>query len=490
MMLVDAVRGDGRLTDGGGEQVRADDVAGDEMTGPVGHAEERIGVDQTPAVVECLEPIEIAALPDGRHQQIRFDLELRALAHHRPSVDHVALGHAQRPRPPVVGEHHLDRHHPGEHRHPFLQRILHLVLRRGHPRARKQRGESHGRAGACRRDRDIMGDEAVHHHLGAILRVDAVDPAEPAGHGDHVDRRVAAADAHHPVRRDLQPAGVERFEELHSAHAVRRIAAGHRKWTPALAPDGPQNRVVLRLDLLEAHVAADPRRESRLDAAEGEDAVDLVVQEPARRPVAGDAVAHHAAEGFVVVVDRAPVAPPAELVGGGHPRRSSADDGDALAGLVRGRLEREALRDGGVADELLHGIDADEVLHLVAVAAVLARRRADPAHLRREGVGVGGPAERVFLPAHALGRLLQPPHHLEPAPDVLAGRAAPLTRRRAVHVGRALVGVVRVEDLRLEVRPVVVAVTELAEGVAFGAVGLAPGSRHARSLVGFSLSAR
>ena len=133
-------------------------------------------------------------------------------------------------------------------------------------------------------------------------------------------------------------------------------------------------------------------------------------------------------------------------------------------------------------------VDPDKVLDLVAVAAVLARRRTDPAHLRRERVGVGGAPERVLLPAHALGRLLQPPHHLEPAPHVLAGRAAPLARRRTVHVGRALVGVVRVEDSRFEIGPVVVAVTELAEGVAFGAVGLAPGGRHARSLVRLSLS--
>ena len=407
----------------------------------------------------------------------------------RPSTMSHSARRSARARP-SVGQQHLGRHHPGQHRHAFSQRILHLVLGRGHARARQERGQGHRCPGTRRRHRDVVGDESVHHHLGSVLGVDAVDAPEPAGDGDDVDGGVPAADAHHPIGRDLEPAGVERLQELHPAHAVRRVAARHRQRAPALASDRPQDRIVHRLDLLEAHVATDARRESRLDAAEGEDAVDLAVEEPPRRAVAGNAVAHHAAERLVVVVDRAPVAAPAELVRGGESGRPAADDRDMLAGVGRGRLERVAFRDGSVADELLHGVDPDEVLHLVAVAAVLARRRAHPAHLRRERVGVGRATERVLLPAHAVRRLLQPPHHLEPAPDVLPGGAASLARRGAVHVGRALVGVVGVEDSGLEIRPVVVAVAELAEGVAFVAVGLAPGGRHARSLVGLSVSAR
>ena len=362
------------------------------------------------------------------------------------------------------------------------------MLGRGHAGARQQRGQGHRCAGARRRDRDVVRDESVHDHLGPVFRIDPVDSTEPARDGDHVDRGVAATDAHHPVRRHLQSSLVERLEELHPAHAVRRAAARHRERASALAPDRPQDRVVLRLDLLDAHVVPDPDREPRFNTAEGEDAIDLVVEEPPRGAIAGDAVAHHAAERLVVVVDRALVSAPAELVRGGEPGRTAADDRDALARLALGRCEREALGDGVIADELLHGIDPHEVLDLVAIAAVLARRRTDPAHLRRERVGVGGAPKRVLLPAHALGRLLQPPHHLEPAPHVLAGRAARLARRRTVHVGRALVGMVRLEDLRFQVRPAVIAVAVLAERVVLGAVGLAPGGRHARSLVDLSLS--
>ena len=74
--------------------MRADDVAGDEVPRAVRHAEEGIGVDESPAVVELLETIQVAALPDGGDQQVRLDLELGALARHRPAVDHFALGKA------------------------------------------------------------------------------------------------------------------------------------------------------------------------------------------------------------------------------------------------------------------------------------------------------------------------------------------------------------------------------------------------------------
>ena len=98
-VLVDAARSDGCLADGGGEQVRADDVARDEMPGPVGHPIERVGVDQSPAIVELFETFEATALPDGGHHEVRLDFELGALARHRPAVDHVALGEAQWPAP-------------------------------------------------------------------------------------------------------------------------------------------------------------------------------------------------------------------------------------------------------------------------------------------------------------------------------------------------------------------------------------------------------
>ena len=55
---------------------------------------------------------------------------------------------------------------------------------------------------------------------------------------------------------------------------------------------------------------------------------------------------------------------------------------------------------------LLDRVDADEVFDFVAVAAVLAGRRAHAAHHGREGVGIGGAAEGVLLPRHPDRRLL------------------------------------------------------------------------------------
>ncbi len=98
----------------------------------------------------------------------------------------------------------------------------------------------------------------------------------------------------------------------------------------------------------------------------------------------------------------------AQLVGRGHAGRAAADDGDFLAAQLLGGLEGELVLVGGVADELFDGIDADEILDVVAVAAVLAGRRADAAHHGRERVGLGGAAEGVFFQLMAAGGFSMP----------------------------------------------------------------------------------
>src|SRR5690606_23141613 len=97
-------------------------------------------------------------------------------------------------------------------------------------------------------------------------------------------------------------------------------------------------------------------------------------------------------------------------------------------------------------DELFHGVDADEVLYLVAVAAGLAGGGADASHYRREGIGIGQAAEGVLVPVHLRRRLLDAAYDLQPPADVLARRAGALAGRSTVHVYRALVGVVSLED--------------------------------------------
>ena len=152
------------------------------------------------------------------------------------------------------------------------------------------------------------------------------------------------------------------------------------------------------------------------------------------------------------------MAQPAQLVGGRQARHAAADDGDLPAGFLRRALEGELRGQRVVADELLDRVDADEVLHLVAVAAFLAGCRADPAHDGGEGIGIGRAAEGVFLPGHAGRRLLDATHDLQPAADVLPGRAASLAGRGAVYVGRALVGRIFIEDVLAPALPDVVVV--------------------------------
>ena len=89
-----AIRG---LTDGGGQQVRADDVAGDEVPGPVRHLVELVGVDQARAVVEVLETGQVTALADGRDDEVRRRAPARCP---RPgsgaAVGHRAVGNLER----------------------------------------------------------------------------------------------------------------------------------------------------------------------------------------------------------------------------------------------------------------------------------------------------------------------------------------------------------------------------------------------------------
>ena len=166
------------------------------------------------------------------------------------------------------------------------------------------------------------------------------------------------------------------------------------------------------------------------------------------------------------------------MVRGAQTRRAGPNDGNALATFLCRLLKPEALLDGIVADVLLDGVDPDVVLHLVAVAAVLTGRRTHASHLRGKRIGAGHALERVLLPFHTLGGLLEATHDLQPATDVLPRGAATLARWCALHIGRAAMRVVGVEDHVLEARPLVVAVVELAQRMVGFAVGLAPGTGH------------
>ena len=121
--------------------------------------------------------------------------------------------------------------------------------------------------------------------------------------------------------------------------------------------------------------------------------------------------------------------------------RPAADHRDLLAGEGRGRGQGDPVLDRPVADILLDRVDADEVVDLVAIAAVLAGRRADAAHDRGKRIGLDHAVEGVVLPRHAGDRrLVHAARDGEPAADVVARWATALAGRRAMDVSRALVG--------------------------------------------------
>ena len=157
------------------------------------------------------------------------------------------------------------------------------------------------------------------------------------------------------------------------------------------------------------------------------------------------------------------MAPAAQLISGRKSGRSAADDRDLFAGRGAG-FELVAVLERGISDVHFHRIDADIVIDFVAVAAILAGRRTDAAHHRRERIGVGGAAESIFLPGDAFRGLFLLTHDRQPATNVLTRRTAALARRRLVDVGWAFVRSIFIEDLVGEAVPRVVAVFKTTPG--------------------------
>ena len=120
------------MADGGGEQVRADDVAAGEHAGIALHLVVLVGGHVALAGVELLDAGEIHRLADGRDDQVGRDVLLGALDHLdlelRADELGFALRHAQRRGAAVGAAHHADRRPAAADVDAFRPGLLDLVL--------------------------------------------------------------------------------------------------------------------------------------------------------------------------------------------------------------------------------------------------------------------------------------------------------------------------------------------------------------------------
>ena len=126
------------------------------------------------------------------------------------------------------------------------------------------------------------------------------------------------------------------------------------------------------------------------------------------------------------------VADTGKLLGSGEPRRTGADDGDALAGHALGGLGiHPALFPGLVGDGAFDGLDGDRHVFQVQRTRRLARRWADPAGEFGEIVG-GMQVQRRIPPVAVIDEVV-------PVRDLVVHRAAAMAiGDAAIHAARRL----------------------------------------------------
>ncbi len=215
-------------------------------------------------------------------------------------------------------------------------------------------------------------------------------------------------------------------QHRHRVEHVRGFARGNVRALGDVRADREERGVeAARAHRLED--VRDLRVELQLDA-QVEDALHLGVEHVARQPVLRNAEAHHAAGERTGLDDLDAVAEPPQVIRRGQARGSGADDEHALAALGFGRRELPAALQRFVAEEALDRVDADRLVELAAVARGLARVIADAPHDRRQRIVLGQRSPRGFVVA-GLGVI-------QPALDVLAGRAGVVARRQAIQIDR------------------------------------------------------
>ena len=209
-----------------------------------------------------------------------------------------------------------------------------------------------------------------------------------------------------------------RWRSDRASSTAARVAGGDVDPPGQLRPDGQEHGVVPSRVALGAHVE---HRPAQLDLdAEGQDPVDLGVQHVAGQPIGGDPVPQHPAGSVGPVHQVDGMAPATQVVGRAQPGRARAHHQDPAAGRRPGRRQGPPLLEGEVTEEPFDRVDAHRLVELGPVARRLARVEADPPHHRRQRVG-----RHQQLPRRPVVPRLGV---VQPALDVLAGRARPAAR--------------------------------------------------------------
>ena len=319
---VDAFGGDRAVADRGGQQMRAHDVAADEHALFARDLVVLVRGDRALAVVEFFQTGEVHRLADGGDDQVGGDVFLGALddldLEFGPDELRLALRHAQRRGAAVGIAHHHHRREAAANGDAFGLCLLDFVLVRLHFFNPEHRGERHFGALLGRDRGDVVARVAGDRVFRAVLLARLLDVAEAPRHGGDVDRGVAAADDHHALADMAHAAVVERLQERGRGDDVRRLVARAGQRAAGLGAEAEEHRVELGADLIHGDLGADAAGQPGLHA-DVEDALDLRIENIARRAKAGNAVAHHAAEFRMLVEngDLVPLAP--QLVGADSP---------------------------------------------------------------------------------------------------------------------------------------------------------------------------
>ncbi len=289
-----------------------------------------------------------------------------------------------------------------------------------------------------------MGGITQNHALRTILLVDIGDVTDTTGHRGDVDRGITTTDHNDLAGNVFELAGVEGTQEGNTTDTVLCITTRNRQWTTGLCTNGPEDRIVLFLQVSNLNVGTYAGAQLQLNTHIS-NTLDLTRQHLTWGTVAGDAVDHHATQSVMIIKDGGTVANLAQLVGCCQTRWAAADDRNLLAGIGTS-LKTEAILQCVVTDKLVDGVDANKVLHLVTVTAVLARCRADTTHGRWERISLSVTLKGVIFHGLTFRWGIDTTNDVQPTTHIVARWTTCLTRWSLVNIGWALVSPARLPD--------------------------------------------